>query len=334
MSGETEIIARHEQGDRVLSGGTDAAQLEATMERHAPEPDKTTEGPPVQGSTGGDGASPQAPAQQEAKPTRGQARFSELAKARDVEKARADAAEARAKELEARISTPAPAAAPAPATAAPDPKAAEPAKHPEKFTFPSYDKYLETNPGADYNDWELERFAAFDAWKDQRANIDGRIRQTLAEERQARTVQETVERTRAKGRESYADFDAVLQSGPGGGVNLGRTEDEGTARCLAIFQHPQSEHLQYAIMKDGDLAKRLGAMDDIAFGMELARLVPSGNGAPAQREWKPPAAPFTPVNGNSPTTPVASAALASKGHDFDASGYREKRAAERKRLGR
>jgi len=333
MSGETETIARHEQGDRVLSGGTDAAQLEATMERHAPpepktEPAGTADAPSAEG-----GAAAGTPAaQHDAKPTRGQARFSELAKARDAEKARADAAEARAKELEARIS--APAVAPAPAQAAPEPKAAEPAKQPEKFTFPAWDQFAEANPGVSYEEWEVERMEAHAEWRDKRANIDGRIRQTLAEERQARKVQETVERTRAKGRESYADFDTVLQSGPGGGVNLGRTEDEGTARCLAIFQHPQSEHLQYAIMKDGDLAKRLGAMDDIAFGMELARLVPAGNGAPAQREWKPPAAPFTPVNGNSPTTPVASAALAGKGHDFDASGYRERRAAERKRLGR
>jgi hypothetical protein len=330
VSGETDLIARHEQDGRVLSGGSDAAQLETTMERHAPpEPANTAEGPAA-GSAVGDGASQQSPAAHEAKPTRGQQRFSELAKARDAEKARADAAEARAKELEARVAAP-------PAAREPEPKpaAAEPAKPVEKFTFPTWASHLEANPGADYDEWELARFHAFSDWKDQHSDLDTRVQRALSAEREARTVDETVARTRAKGRESYADFDAVFASGPGASVHLGPTEEQGARRCLTIFQHPQSEHLQYAIMKDGDLARRLGAMDDISFGMALSALVPVGNGhAPAAREWKTPAAPFTPVNGNSPTTATPSAALASKGHDFDASGYREKRAAERKRAGR
>lgn len=329
MSGESDvIIARHEQGDRVLSGGTDTDRLAETMERHAPEPDKTAEGPAA-GSAAGDGASPQIPAQQDSKPTRGQARFSELAKARDAAQARADAAEARAKELEARI-------APPPAAREPEtkPTAAEPAKPAEKFTFPTWASHVEANPDADYDQWELARFHAFSEWKDQHSDLDTRIRRTLDAERQARTVDETIARSRAKGRESYADFDSVLASGPGANVELGPTPDQGTRRCLSIFQHPQSEHLQYAIMKDGELAKRLGAMDDIDFGMAIAALVPAEGKSAPRAEWKPPAAPFTPVNGNSPTTATPSAQLASKGHDFDSSGYREKRAAERKRAGR
>jgi hypothetical protein len=56
--------------------------------------------------------------------------------------------------------------------------------------------------------------------------------------------------------------------------------------------------------------------------------------APRRAAPTPPPAPYQPVNGNSGTTPVASSELAGKGHDFDASGYREKRRSERQRAGR
>lgn len=53
---------------------------------------------------------------------------------------------------------------------APEPKAEPaPAAKPDKFTFPSYEKFLDTNPNAAYDEWELERLQAFGEWKDQRA---------------------------------------------------------------------------------------------------------------------------------------------------------------------
>jgi hypothetical protein len=312
-------IARVESNGRVLSGGTDSDQLAETMERHAPEPE------PAGGTTAKDqavetGSPVPTPAPSE-KPTRGQARFSELAKARDAEKARADAAEARAKELEARVAAPPPAREPEPA-----PVAAKPAAPAEKFTFPSFDAYLETHPNAGYNEWEVERLVAFGDWKDARTDYDGRIRQAISATEAARHADAVVTSTRAKGREAYADFDAVMTNGPGASVNLGPTEDQAKQRCAMIFHHPQSEHLQYAIMKDGALAQKLAGLDDISFGMELARLVPTQSPAPERRAFTPPPAPMQPVNGNSATVSTPSSELAKKG-DFDA--YRSKRAAER-----
>ena len=174
MSGESDvIIARHEQGDRVLSGGTDAGQLAETMERHAPEAAEVSGTGAVPAATEG---APAVPAPD--KPTRGQARFSELAKARDAAQARADAAEARAKELEAKIAAPPPAAArePEPST----PPAPAPAKPAERFSFPAYDDaYIAANPGKSYDDWEIDRLDAYAEWRDQRTNIDDRIAQGI-----------------------------------------------------------------------------------------------------------------------------------------------------------
>lgn len=324
---DANAVTSHEQDGRVLSGvGVTADRLAETMERHAPS--ESDSGGTAAAGQAAETGSP-APTAQDAKPTRGQQRFSELAKARDTEKARADAAEARAKELEARVAAQPPTAAVPPVEAKTEP--AKPAAKPDKFDFPDYEEFLTTNSNASYKDFELERFQAFDAWKDARASasIDERIVARLASERASRTLDETVERTRVKGREAYADFDAVLKSGPGAAVNMHADDAVASRRIAMIFHHPQSEHLQYAIMKDGALAAKLAGMDDLAFGMEIARLVPTAS--PSRREHVPPPAPFTPVNGNSATTQTASSELASKGFDFDRSGYREKRAAERKR---
>jgi hypothetical protein len=325
VTSETQVSHTDERG-RTLSGmGADVAQLEATMERHAPESDASPAGAAVApAADGGDGVAAPAPP----KPARGAQRFADLTHERDAAKADAAAAKAEREtlarerdELKARLSQPAPAAEPAKPAVVAQPTG-------EKFTFPSYDAYLETHPNADYNEWEVDRLVAFGDWKDARTDLDGRIRQTFEQEQAARRADEVVTRTRAKGREAYPDFDTVLTSGAGASVNLGPTEAQAKQRCAAIFQHPQSEHLQYAIMKDGDLARSLGALDDIAFGMALARLVPAAQ--PERRVHTPPPAPYTPVNGSSATTSTPSSELAGKGFDYDSSGYREKRAAERK----
>ncbi len=323
MSGELADgpIARVEQDGRVLSGGTDSAKLTETMERHAPEPTPAAGTETVPAVTEGAAVAP-AP---DVKPTRGQARFSELAKARDAATARADAAEARAKELEAKISAP-PAAAAEPVKPA---AAAEPAKPVEKFKFPGYDDaYLAANPGKSYDEWEIERLDAYAEWRDQRNDINARIAQGIDAREAYRAEQARVEQTRTKGREAYPDFDTVLKSGPGAGVNMHATDpDRATARCAFIFGHSQSEHLQYAIMKDAELANRLAGMDDIAFGLELAKIAaPVAQQPPRRAAVPPPPAPYTPVNGSGPTVSPPSAELAKKGN-FDA--YRNKRAQER-----
>jgi hypothetical protein len=75
-------------------------------------------------------------------------------------------------------------------------------------------------------------------------------------------------------------------------------------------------------------------MDPFTFALEVAKLAPNGSVAtPASTAASgsvPPPAPYQPVGSGSTTTALPSAELARKGgYDFDKSGYREKRAAER-----
>lgn len=311
-------VSHTDDSGRTLSGmGATVERLEETMERHAPEPEKPagTDAVPAAAEVG------QAPAP---KPSRGQQRFADLTKERDEAKQRADAAEARATAAEAKATPPPPTAREEP------PPAAEPSAKPERFTFPSFDKHLEANPTATYEDWELERLEAHAEWRDKRNDIDGRFRNLLDSERAGRAFNDTVEATRVKGRAAYPDFDTIISSGPGVGVKMHATDIvKARQRVAAIFAHPHAEHLEYAILKDGALAQKLAGLDDIGFGIELARLVPTSQPA-ERRAFTPPPAPMQAVGGNGATTQTPSSELAAKGFDYDKSGYREKRAAERK----
>lgn len=309
-----------EQDGRTLSGmGADAGQLESVMDRHAPEPE-TPAGTAVPAADGGAAPAPAAEPPQLAK---GRQRYSDLTKERDAAAARAEAAERERDELKARV------AAPPVAAVEPPKPAAAPAKPADKFTFPPYDEYFAAHPESDYNTWEIERLQAFSDWKDAKADIGGRIEQGIAARDAARQTQALIAATHVKGRESYKDFDAVLTSGPGATVDLAPDATAAAARVRFIYDHPQSEHLQYAIMKDADLAKKLAGLDDIGFGLEIARLVTPQQAA-RPRAVAPPPAPYMPVNSGSATTVTPSSELAGKGYDYDRSGYREKRAAERK----
>ncbi len=331
MSGETDVIARHEQGDRALSGGTDAAQLAETMERHAPEPAEAAGTGAVPAATEGASAAPAA----EPKPTRGQQRFSELAKARDAAQARADAAEARAKELEARVNAPAPAARePEPARPVAQPAAAPAAPAPaERFSYPSYAQAVEKDANLDYDQWELDRLHAFRDWD--------RTQQATAAEKAAEAKREA---------ESQQELDTALASwhtrraafaasrpdrAPAvqaflNNVNAGTPL--GDALLYSEVGMEMADHLAANLPEATRIAGLNPAQQLLALGRIESTLVAAAR--PAKRAVAPPPAPYEPVNGNGATVSTSSAELAGKGHDFDASGYREKRAAERKRAGR
>jgi hypothetical protein len=115
-------------------------------------------------------------------------------------------------------------------------------------------------------------------------------------------------------------------------VPLGPTPQEAVQRATFIIQHPQSEHLQYAIMRDGALATKLQQADPFTFGIEIAKLAAAHetNGQESRTQQAPPPAPYVPVSGGSATTQPSPAEMVKKGgHDFDSSGWREKRAAQR-----
>lgn len=307
---DTNTITSHEQDGRVLSGvGVSADRLAETMDRHAPEPEPET--PPA--------AEPGA-AQPE-KVTRGRQRFSDLT--REREEARAETAKERTArealerevtELRAKVQ---PAASP------------EPAKEPAKAAEPTRPKPSEDEIGTKYQsyadftedlaDWKYEqRQVAADPAKT--------VREILAQEREQQTFVSELRASQDRARKAYPDFDTLLK-GPAADIPLGRTPQEGVERVRFIVQHPQSEHIQAAILKDVAVAKSLQAADAYTFGTIVAGLVPPPT--PAKPAWTPPPSPHPTVGASSPTTGKSSGELAAKGYDFDASGYREKRAAER-----
>jgi len=317
MPVETSTHVSAEQDGRVLSGAADSGAtteaLQEVMDRHAPEPETA---PATE-------ATPATPiATEPVKETRGRQRFSELTEQRKAAETRAEAAErereaiARERdELKARLAQP-----------------PQPAREPERPAAPVY-----TRPEPDVNEVgtkyetyeQFTRDQALWVHEQQAQAFDGRIQQALERDRYQRTFTDTVERTRAKGRETYADFNVHALNGPGAQVPMSGD------RLEAIIHHPQSEHLQYAIGKDAALAQRLATVGPIEFGIELAKLVPAstGNGHAQAQTFHAPA-PMQPVGSGSRTTVTPSADLAGKGFDFDKSGYRQRRAQERGVKGR
>lgn len=151
----------------------------------------------------------------------------------------------------------------------------------------------------------------------------------LSGEKHLEQFETAIQSSQDRGRKAYPDFDTLLK-GPAGSIALGRTAEEAIERVEFIARHPQSEHIQYAILKDQALATRLRDSDPYTFGVLVAGLIPATTPTkPAAPAWTPPPPPHPTVGASSPTVTKPSAELAKKGYDFDASGYREKRAAER-----
>lgn len=281
------------------------------MERHAPVPDAPAADAPPSPATAAAAAQSAETAQ---KPSRGQKRFDELTAQREAAKREADDAKREAAELRARLEaaeqarhTPPPPTAQTP----PAPRRPKPLEEQVGTTYPTYGDYIE-----DLADWKAEqRLAAVD--------FDARIRDSIEADRASRSFRDQVRDAFAAGPKVYADFDAMLQRS--------RVQFS-PAQQLAIIQTPGAEHVLYALAKDDALAQRVAASDPIRFGFELARLVPaSGVASPASTPQTgtsvaPP--PYQPVGSGTQTTVVPSASLI-QGFDFDKSGYRERRAAER-----
>jgi hypothetical protein len=316
---DSNTIVSHEQDGRVLSGmGADAEQLAETMERHAP-PEKP-DAPKGTAATGTAADGVPSPATPAAPVSRGRQRFADLTKERDTareetakERGERERLEARVRELE----TPRPAAQPVAAEPA-KPKAAEPTRPEptEDEIGVKYQTYAEF--ARDLSKWVLEQHVAA-----QQQTDDERINALLDQREAEREFVSTARASQDRGRKAYPDFDALLK-GPAGKVPLGPNESEAVQRAQFVISHPQSEHIQYAILKDETLARKLQQASAMEFGVIVAGLVPAA--APARPAWTPPPAPHPTVGASSPTTATPSAEMAKKG-DFD--GYRAKRAAER-----
>ena len=317
---ETLEVVSHEQDGRILSGvGASAEELAETMDRHTPEESQIA---PVSDATPAPEPAATATATEAApeKPlTRGQKRFAELT--REREDARREAAALRT-EIEQLKASKATAAAPVPPAASPSVAAPSPAKPAETRAKPvedeigtkyqSYADFVE-----DLADWKAEqRLAGLD--------FDAQIRNRIEADRASRSFQDTVAKKLAAGREAYPDFDAVRAA----------SDVKFPGDVLAtILDMDEAAHVIYQLAKDRSLAERVASADPYQVGLILGSLRTAQTGAlpasPARSTVTPPPAPYQPVQGGSKTTVPPSADLAKAGFDFDKSGYRERRAAER-----
>jgi len=319
MSAEgLEQVSVESSDGRVLTGvGVTTEALQETIDARTPDTAKTP--PPVAGDA--------APVPVEPKPTRGQKRFDQLTGEREAEKRAREAAEKERDELKAQLAAAKqPPADPKPRELEPEPKAPvltrnKPVEDEIGTKYQSYADFVE-----DLADWKAEqRLAALD--------LDARVRSSIEADRASRSFADSVEDIKTRGRKVYANFDAVLATGAGVPIALGPDTATDTARVKAILGLPNAEHLIYAIANDADLAKTLGSLSDVAFGLKLAQIAPASPVASPASTGTPgslPPQPYQPVGSGSVTTVPSSAELTRKaGFDFDRSGYREKRAAER-----
>ncbi len=303
------VQVSHEVDGRILTGvGVSQDNLAETMDRHTeaePEP-----AAPAQARTDNGQFQPAQPKQ-----TRGQRRFDELTREReDARRQAADAIRER-DELRARLSAPvesAPAEAPSSRPASqPATTRSKPIEDEIGTKYQSYADFAE-----DLADWKVEqRLGAFD--------INAAVRQGIEADRATRHFADTVSGVFTKARQSYPDFDAVIAQGPGSQIDFGKQRRDW------LVSRPDADHVLYAIAKDGAFASRLASMTDIDFGIAVSQLsqtaaapasAPAGSFAPA---------PYQPVGSGSRTASVPLSEMPKKaGYDFDASGYREKRARE------
>ncbi len=283
------------------------------------------------------------PATDAPKQTKGRQRYSDLTNERDQERQKREQVERERDELKTRIeglSKPQPAQArePAPvAQPAPVPQAAP------KFSFPAFDDaWIAAHPDKEWSDWNDLKVEALADWKIaakefvSKTDLDATIRQSIEADRAQRAIADSLEVVRQRGRTAYPDFDAIVSTGPGADISFAHTPEQAQARYRAIITSPHSEHLQYAIGSNPDLARRLGQMSDVEFGLALASIAPTAPAAsPASTGTSgitvaPP--PMQPVGSGSKTAVLSAADLADRsGEDYDSSGFREQIRRERSR---
>lgn len=331
MSGETAIpnpdaqVTATDDSGRTLSGvGVSVERLEQTIESREKTPPEKSAAALGTGTPTPDAGAGQTPA---APQTRGRARFADLTRERDeakaAEKAAREELSARLRELEethARASQPSshqapqapqqPQQPPPPQYTRPEPSVDE-----IGVKYETYEQFIR-----DLQRWEIEQYHV----QTQQA-VQQQVWGAISAREQERQFVTAVSQTHERGAKAYPDFQNMLKTGPGSQIPLGRSVNESLERAQFVIAHPQSEHVQYAILKDAALAQRLQQSDPYTFGQIIAGLVPPA--PPSRPAWTPPPAPYEAVGSASATAQTSSSEIAQKGGGFDA--YRAKRAAER-----
>ncbi len=325
-----------ENDGKVLTGiGAPSEALTAHMDRLPPDDTPAKES--GTGAAAGGDAPAAAPEPSTPQQTRGQKRFSELTHERDTaraetttERTKREAIEKEVVELRAKVqqaATPQQAAqAQQQLTRAEDRQQAQPVNG-QRFAFPAYETAIEQYPDLTYDQWQDAKLEAFGQWKD--AQFDARIQARFDNERTTRSLNDHADSVWAKGRSVYKDFDQMRSSGPGAPVHLGKTDHETMERNAYVLNHPRAEHIAYAILKDGDLARRLQQASALQFGSMIAEIAPQAAPASTPAQATPPV-PYQPVgSGSSTATATLEDTVKRGGYEFDKSGYREMRARQR-----
>lgn len=254
------------------------------------------------------------------KVSRGRKRFEALTAAREEQAQARQAAERERDELRQRLAAyeqrqtapQTPQAAPSPSNGALPPTRPKPSEDQIGTTYPTYADFAE-----DLADWKYEqRQASFD--------LSAQVAAILDERDLARAQREHVVNLSTRGRQSYPDFDTVLAN----------SHDVHFPDLRVLVNAPNAEHLIYALAKDPVLARKIATeRDPIRLGYLMASITtPPAVASPASTQTvaSTAPAPYQPVGSGSRTATPTLDDLAGSGDDYDKSGYRERRAAERK----
>lgn len=196
-----------------------------------------------------------------------------------------------------------------------------PTAQPSAAGFPTEEQYFAQHPDAPYS-------AYWDAKLDWKLAQVEQQRQAQAAQQHVSTQVDTFNRNVLA---KYPDFDGLVQEAAAAGLRFSQPLSQ------ALLSHPQGIDWAYQLVKDPATAQRLSSMDPVALGLALASLG-GGSSVPTAQETRPRTsaapAPIQPVGSGSKTTAPSLDQLADKGDDYDSSGYREARAAQRRALGR
>ncbi len=293
------------------------------MERHAPEP--TAEPTDTSTATTAESVQAQPTEQTNAdgtprKLTKGQERFRQLEHERDTHKKQAESAQQRAERAERErdevkrnfeaLRTQPKATVQTESTVA---TRERPSEDQVGSKYPTYADFVE-----DLADWKAEQRET-----KLRQDIASTVSERIEADRARQSLTSHATDIKARGREAYQDFDAVLTASD---VMFSPGHQQ------AILMMPGSEHVQYALGKDRALAERISQVNDpFMLGLELAKLIPSGR-AVSPASTRPTAipkapVPYQPVGSGSKTTSPPLEDLAADGN-YDA--YKARRSADLK----
>ncbi len=294
MAEQEGAIVSVERDGRILSGGpgSDVEAMESALESASPAP--------ATADRSGEARDAPAAAETEplpAKPSRGAKRFDQLTGEREQARREAQDATQRALQLEERLKaleTRQSPSEPTPRPAAPAGRA-KPLEAEVGVKYPTYADFVE-----DLSDWKAEQRIS-------QLDFDARIRQSIEADRASRSLADRWQQTTASARQVYADFDAVVSTGPGANIPLASDPKVADERVMMLVNTPGGEHVIYQLAKNAAETQRLARLSDRDFGFAVARLLPAEASVASPASTGLPRAvvappPYQPVGAGGKTT--------------------------------